>query len=185
MSEIDLPLDPSLAALRDQLVAAAAAFTEGAEPLGALLRAMVDDVARAAAEPLEIFPVKHHSPASALHMVRRLRARARPPRVIFVEMCEDLAAALPGLVHCRFPVALQGFAPDASAFPVDWSPLNVVAPLSEFSAEYQAIAYCLAHPETALVFVDRSVDHVFQWMPREGPPPGASGEESDDEPETE
>jgi hypothetical protein len=182
MSVVDLPLDPSLAALRDQLVAAAAAFTEGAEPLGALLRAMVDDVARAAAEPLEIFPVKHHSPASALHMVRRLRARARPPRVIFVEMCEDLAAALPGLVHCRFPVALQGFAPDASAFPVDWSPLNVVAPLSEFSAEYQAIAYCLAHPETALVFVDRSVDHVFQWMPKEGPPPGLAGEESDDEP---
>jgi hypothetical protein len=181
MSEIDLPLDPSLAALRDQLVAAAAAFTEGAQPLGDLLRAMVDDVERAAAEPLEIFPVKHHSPASALHMVRCLRARARPPRVIFVEMCEDLAAALPGLVHCRFPVALQGFAPEASAFPLDWSPLNVVAPLSEVSAEYQAIAYCLAHPETSLVFVDRSVDHVFQWMPREGPPPGLAGEESDDE----
>jgi hypothetical protein len=180
MSAPDLPLDPSLSALRDQLVAAAAAFTDGAAHLGDLLRAMVDDVERAAAEPLEIFPVKHHSPASALQMARRLRARA--PRVIFLEMCEDLAAALPGLVHCRFPVALQGFAPEAPAFPIDWSPLNVVAPISEFSAEYQAIAYSFANPETSLVFVDRSVDHVFQWTPKESAPPGLAAEESDEEP---
>ena len=73
-----LTQDPSLGALRDQLVAAAAAFTDEARPLGDLLRALVDDVQRAAAEPLEIFPVKHHSPASALHMTRRLRARSPP-----------------------------------------------------------------------------------------------------------
>ncbi|MCC6557072.1 MAG: hypothetical protein IT372_29320 [Polyangiaceae bacterium] len=174
-----LPLDPSLAALREQLMAAAAAFTDAAQPLGDLMRAMVDDVERAAAEPLEIFPVKHHSPASALQIVRRLRAR--PPRVIFLEGCEDIGAALTGLEFCRFPVALQAFAPEAPEFPADWSPLNLVMPLTEFSAEYQAIAYCREHPETELVFVDRSADHVFQWAPRDGGPPGLAAEESDED----
>src|SRR5690606_6880233 len=154
-------------------------FTGDSAHLGALLRAMVEDVQRAAAEPVEVFPVKHHSPASALHMVRRLRARA--PKVIFMEGSEDLSAALAGLHHCRFPVALQAYAPEAPALPADGTPLNVVLPLTEFSAEYQAIAYCLQNPGTRLIFVDRSVDHVFQWMPREGPPPGAdSGEDDDD-----
>src|SRR5262245_21705463 len=116
-----LTQDPSLSALRDQLVAAAAAFTNEARPLGDLLRALVDDVEGAAAEPVEIFPVKHHSPASALQMTRRLRARA--PKVIFLEGCEDLGPAhergkpmpewIKGLIHCRFPVALQAFAPEA------------------------------------------------------------------------
>ncbi|MCB9567019.1 MAG: hypothetical protein H6710_07390 [Myxococcales bacterium] len=170
--------DPALAALREQLTAAAAAFVGDSAHLGELLRAMVDDVQRAAAEPVEIFPVKHHSPASALHMVRRLRER--PPRVIFMEGCEDLGAALTGLEHCRFPVALQAYAPEAPAFPVEWTPLNLVAPLTEFSAEYQAIAFSLQSEGTELVFVDRSVDHVFQWMPREGPPPGVDDEESDE-----
>nr|WP_263429557.1 DUF5682 family protein [Nannocystis pusilla] len=110
-------------------------------------------------------------------MLRRLRARA--PKVIYMEGCEDLNASLAGLHHCRFPVALQAYAPEAPAFPVDWTPLNVVLPLTEFSAEYQAIAYCLQNPGTKLVFVDRSVDHVFQWMPRGGPPPG-SDDEADD-----
>ncbi|MDC0671063.1 DUF5682 family protein [Nannocystis radixulma] len=170
-------LDPALQALRTQLEAAAAAFAGDSAHLGALLRAMIEDVQRATAEPVEVFPVKHHSPASALHMLRRLRARA--PKVIYMEGCEDLNASLAGLHHCRFPVALQAYAPEAPAFPVDWTPLNVVLPLTEFSAEYQAIAYCLQNPGTKLVFVDRSVDHVFQWMPRGGPPPG-SDDEADD-----
>ncbi|EYF08761.1 DUF5682 family protein [Chondromyces apiculatus] len=172
-----LTADPSLSALRDQLVAAAQAFTDSAQSVGDLLRAMVDDVERAAAEPLEIFPVKHHSPASALHMSQRLRAR--PPKVIFMEGCEDLTAALKGLEHCKFPVALQAFAPEAPEFPPDWTPLNLVLPLTEFSAEYQAIAFCMEHPETKLVFVDRSADHVFQWSPRDKLP-GAEDAETDD-----
>ncbi|MCY1013128.1 DUF5682 family protein [Nannocystis pusilla] len=105
-----------------------------------------------------------------------------------MEGCEDLNASLAGLHHCRFPVALQAFAPEAPAFPADWTPLNVVLPLTEFSAEYQAIAYCLQNPGTKLVFVDRSVDHVFQWMPKGGPPPGEDSGEADDggeEPATE
>jgi hypothetical protein len=178
MTALDAALpDPALAALRSQLEAAAAAFVGESAHLGALLRAMVDDVQRANAEPVEVFPVKHHSPSSALHMVRRLRAR--PPKVIFMEGCEDLNAALVGLQHCRFPVALQAYAPEAPAFPVEWTPLNCVLPLTEFSAEYQAIAHCIANPDTKLVFVDRSVDHVFQWMPREGPPPGSASGEAD------
>lgn len=168
---------PSLAALREQLEAAAETFVGDAAHLGALMRAMVDDVHRAAAEPVEIFPVKHHSPASAVHMVRRLRER--PPKVIFMEGCEDLGAALEGIEHCRFPVALQAYAPEAEAFPSEWTPLNLVAPLTQFSAEYQALAFS-RESETPLVFVDRSVDHVFQWMPREGPPPGTPDAELDE-----
>ena len=170
--------DPALQALRTQVENAAAAFAGDAAHLAALLRAMLADVQRATAEPLEIFPVKHHSPASALHMVQRLRARA--PKVIFMEGCEDLGAALAALRHCRFPVALQAYAPEAAAFPVDWTPLSVVLPLTEFSAEYQAIAYCMENPATKLVFVDRSVDHVFQWTPRDEGPPGSEAGEDDE-----
>lgn len=179
-STLDAALtDPALVALRTQLEAAAAAFAGEADHLAALLRAMVGDVQRATAEPVEVFPVKHHSPSSALHMLRRLRAR--PPKVIFMEGCEDLNASLAGLKHCRFPVALQAYAPEAPEFPSEWTPLNVVLPLTEFSAEYQAIAHCLQGAGTELVFVDRSVDHVFQWMPREGPPPGEGGGEAEED----
>ncbi len=151
--------------LRQQLLEAARAFAGDAQPLGKLLGGLVDDVHRAATEALEIFPVCHHSPAAAVHMIRRLSER--PPRVIFMEMCEDLRPLLDKLRDCRLPVALQAFAGQTEAFPRSWSPLSVVAPLTEFSAEYQAIAYALENPETELIFIDRSVDHVFQWMPQE------------------
>ena len=161
----DVPLTTRFAPLRDQLVAAAEAFTESAGGLADLLNRLVADVDRVAREPLEIFPVAHHSPAAALHLIRRLRGR--PPRVIFMELCEDLRPLLDKLRDCKLPVALQAFANGSDAFPRDWSPLSVVAPITEFSAEFQAVAYCLENPGTELVFVDRSVDHVFQWMPQE------------------
>jgi hypothetical protein len=159
----DLPV--AFAPLRDQLLAAAEAFASDARPLAAILGGLVDDVERACREPLEIVPVCHHSPSSALHMVRRLAAR--PPRVIYMECCEDLRAVLDGLRDCRLPVALQAFASSSEAFPAAWSPLNLVCPLTEFSAEFQAIAFALENPCTELVFVDRSADHVFQWMPQD------------------
>src|SRR5262249_40518007 len=74
---------------------------------------------------------------------------------------------LDGLGDCRLPVALQAFAAHSDAFPSSWFPLNLVAPLTEFSAEYQAIAFALESTATELVFVDRSVDHYFQWLPPE------------------
>lgn len=151
-------------ALRAQIRVAAEAFATDAQPLATILAGLVDDVERAMREPLEIFPVCHHSPSSAVHMVRRLRERA--PRVIFMECCEDLRPLLAGLAECTLPVALQAFASEADGFPADWAPLNLVCPLSEFSAEYQAILYCLTEPGTELVFVDRSSDHVFQWKPK-------------------
>ena len=151
--------------LRQQLLDAARAFAPDAGGLSALLGGLVDDVQRALHEPLEIFPVCHHSPAAALHMVRRLTHR--PPRVLFLELCEDLRPVVDKLRDCKLPVALQAFAGHSDAFPKSWTPLSVVAPLTEFSAEYQAIAFALEHPETDLVFVDRSVDHIFQWMPQE------------------
>src|SRR5262245_43008055 len=67
--------------LRQQLITAARAFSGDSAHLAELLHGLVDDVHRAAAEPLEIFPVCHHSPAAAVHMIRRLRER--PPKVIY------------------------------------------------------------------------------------------------------
>ncbi len=159
-------------ALRQQLVDAAAAFADGPSALADILSGMVDDVDRALREELEIFPVCHHSPASALAMVRRLREKQ--PRVIYLELCEDLQPLLGELRNCRLPVALQAFASELDGFPPDWGPLSVVAPITEASAEYQAIAYALDMPGVELVLVDRSADHVFQWLPREPPEPAAA-----------
>jgi hypothetical protein len=153
------------APLREELLAAAAAFASEAQPLAELLSGLVDDVERAMAEPLAIFPVCHHSPSSAVHMVRRLSTN--PPRVIYMECCEDLRPVLEGVRECKLPIALQAFAARGEAFPRSWAPLNLVCPLTEFSAEFQAIAFALENPSTELVFVDRSCDHVFQWMPQQ------------------
>ena len=151
-------------ALRGQLLEAAAAFAGGPQALDEILTGIVDDVDRALREEPEIFPVCHHSPASALAMVRRLREKQ--PKVVYLELCEDLRPLLDELRNCRLPVAVQAFASDLDGFPKDWGPLSVVAPITEASAEYQAIAYALETPGVELVLVDRSADHVFQWTPR-------------------
>jgi hypothetical protein len=148
-------------ALRAQLHQAAATFADGPDALEGILLGIVDDVDRAVREPLEIFPVCHHSPASAIAMARRLREKQ--PRVVYLELCEDMAPLLTELRNCKLPVALQAFATEVNGFPADWSPLSVVAPVTEASAEYQAIAYALDTPGAELVLVDRSSDHVFQW----------------------
>ncbi|GIH14160.1 DUF5682 family protein [Rugosimonospora africana] len=151
--------------LRQQLLDAAGTLAGGPDTVAGILAGMVDDVDRALGEELEIFPVCHHSPASALAMVRRLREKQ--PKVVYLEMCEDLAPLLGELRNCRLPVALQAFASELDGFPPDWGPLSVVAPITEASAEYQAIAYALNTPGVELVLVDRSTDHVFQWLPRD------------------
>lgn len=151
--------------LKTQLLQLVEEFSSEAKPLASLLGELVDDIDRALAEPLEIVPVAHHSPASAIHMLGRLQQRA--PRVIFMEMCEDFLPQVESLKECQFPVAFQAFAGSSIAYPSAWMPLSVVAPLSPFSAEYQAMAFALQNPEVALVFVDRSVDHIFQWLPKE------------------
>ncbi|GII00409.1 DUF5682 family protein [Planobispora takensis] len=169
-------------ALRGQLLDAAEAFSGGRDALSEILAGMVDDVDRMLREELEIFPVCHHSPASALAMTRRLRERR--PKVVYLELCEDMRPLLDELRNCRLPVALQAFATRLDGFPPGSGPLSVVAPVTEASAEYQAIAYALDTPGVELVLVDRSVDHVFQWLPREQAGPAAAGE-SADEPEQE
>ncbi|MEV6108288.1 hypothetical protein AB0M28_26790 [Streptomyces sp. NPDC051940] len=171
----DRAAGPSFDRLRDQLLAAAGAFTEGADAVSAILTGMVDDVTRALREPLEIFPVCHHSPSSALAMVRRLKEKQ--PKVVYVELCEDLRPVLDELRNCRLPVAVQAFATEVDGHPAEWAPLSVVAPVTEASAEYQAIAYALDTPGVELVLVDRSTDHVFQWQSRDGEP----GEQAADE----
>ncbi|MFD9500021.1 hypothetical protein [Streptomyces sp. NPDC060035] len=150
--------------LRTQLQEAATTFADGPDALEGILLGIVDDVDRAVREPLEIFPVCHHSPASAVAMARRLRQKQ--PKVVYLELCEDMAPLLTELRNCKLPVAVQAFAAEVDGFPAEWSPLSVVAPITEASAEYQAIAYALDTPGVELVLVDRSSDHVFQWDSR-------------------
>ncbi|MFE6183279.1 hypothetical protein ACFQ6U_02335 [Streptomyces sp. NPDC056465] len=158
-------------ALRGQLQAAATEFADGPDALQGILLGIVDDVDRAVREPLEIFPVCHHSPASAVAMARRLREKQ--PKVVYLELCEDMAPLLPELRNCRLPVAVQAFASEVRGFPAEWAPLSVIAPITEASAEYQAIAYALDTPGVELVLVDRSSDHVFQWQAGASEPAGA------------
>ncbi|MFH8448333.1 DUF5682 family protein [Streptomyces fungicidicus] len=167
------PENGAFAGLRGQLRDAAATFAGGPDALEGILLGMVDDVDRAVGEPLEIFPVCHHSPASALAMARRLREKQ--PKVVYLELCEDMAPLLTELRNCRLPVAVQAFAGDVDGFPADWAPLSVVAPVTEASAEYQAIAYALDTPGVELVLVDRSADHVFQWDSRGEETPEGDG----------
>ncbi|MCP3803828.1 DUF5682 family protein [Allokutzneria sp. A3M-2-11 16] len=158
----------SFDALRAQLREAAAALADGPDALEGILLGIVDDVDHAEREPLEIFPVCHHSPASAVAMARRLRQKQ--PKVVYLELCEDMAPLLTELRNCRLPVAVQAFATEVDGFPAEWAPLSVVAPITEASAEYQAIAYALDTPGVELVLVDRSSDHVFQWDgPKQNP----------------
>ena len=163
-----MPARAIFGALRAQLQEAAAAFADGPGALEGILLGMVNDVDRALREPLEIFPVCHHSPASATAMARRLRDKQ--PKVVYLELCEDMAPLLTELRNCTLPVAVQAFATEVDGFPVEWSPLSVVAPITEASAEYQAIAYALDTPGAELVLVDRSSNHVFQWDTAPGAP---------------
>ncbi|WP_069169318.1 DUF5682 family protein [Streptomyces griseus] len=163
------------AALRGQLQQAATEFADGPDALEGILLGIVDDVDRAVREPLEIFPVCHHSPASAVAMARRLREKQ--PKVVYLELCEDMAPLLSELRNCRLPVAVQAFASEVKGFPAEWAPLSVIAPITEASAEYQAIAYALGTPGVELVLVDRSSDHVFQWQA--GTPQGAGPADPD------
>ncbi|MER7456632.1 DUF5682 family protein [Micromonospora sp. NPDC126480] len=165
-------------ALRARLLDAAAALSGGPAALPEILAGIVDDIDHALREPLEIFPVCHHSPASALAMVRRLREKQ--PKVIYLELCEDLGPLLTELRNCRLPVALQAFASEVHELPKESAPLSVIAPVTEASAEYQAIAYALETPGVDLVLVDRSTDHVFQWQP-DGEDPRPAAETASDE----
>ncbi|MDZ7963059.1 MAG: DUF5682 family protein [Aulosira sp. DedQUE10] len=166
-------------ALQEQLLNAAEKFATDAQPLSEMLTALIADVEKASSEPLEIFPVCHHSPSSALQMVRRLREK--PPKVIYLELCEDLQNTVENLRDCKLPVALQAFAAESEHFSPKIMPLSVVAPITEASAEYQAIAFAFQHPETELVFVDRAVDFVFQWEPPDTKPVEESEEPASDE----
>jgi hypothetical protein len=168
----------ALELLKSQINRMAEDFSQSSSQLVTILDALVSDVDRAMAEDLVIYPVCHHSPASAVQLVRYLQEKK--PRVIYIELCEDLQPLSSKLIDCQLPVALQAFASDIEGFPESWSPLSVIAPITEFSAEYQAMAYCRHNPDTELVFVDRSVDHVFQWS--DGPPKArADMDAADDE----
>ncbi|WP_228084264.1 DUF5682 family protein [Streptomyces profundus] len=179
---VDAEATGPFAALSERLREAAVEFAGHGDAVPDILAGMVEDVDRALREELEIFPVCHHSPASALAMVRRLREKR--PQVVYLELCEDLRPLVDELHNCQLPVALQAFATEIDGFPAQWAPLSVVAPLTEASAEYQAIAYALETPGVELVLVDRSTDHVFQWSrpPQDvkAPEPAPGAEEPSD-----
>ena len=172
---------PESSALVDELIAIARKMSADERSAQRLVETLAADVARYLREPLTIFPVIHHSPASAVQMVRYLRARQ--PRIVFIELSRDLVGLVENLRDCRLPVALQAYAADPVGFPEGWAPLAVVAPLTELSAEYQAIAYALSTPGVELVFVDRGVDQVFTWMdPADNPlAPELDDSDEDDE----
>jgi len=81
------------------------------------------------------------------------RRRCRAIRRGTGELCEDLAPLLTELRNCRLPVALRAFASEVAGFPKESAPLSVIAPITEASAEYQAIAYALETPGVELVTV--------------------------------
>ena len=138
--------------IKEQAIISIQQFTDSKDAYGKMLQAILADVERASKESLEVFPVCHHSPSSGLFMVKRLREKQ--PKVIFLELCEDMQSIIENLKECKFPVALQACSLETESFPASWTPLHVSAPITEFSAEYQAIAYALEQ-EIPIVFVDR------------------------------
>jgi len=115
--------------LKEQAVASIQQFTDSEDAYGKMLHSIIADVERASKESLEIFPVSHHSPSSGLFMVKRLREKK--PKVIFLELCEDMQPIIENLKECKFPVALQAFSLETEGFPTTWTPLNVIAPITE------------------------------------------------------
>lgn len=162
---------------RQRMIEAVAAMANPeADTTPEWMRQLMADARRAAAETVEIFPIRHHSPVGALHLIRRLRTQPLP-RVIFLEMCEDLGLLPRTPAQMTPPVALEAVAHRPSfAFPAEWAPMRVIAPLVAFSAEWQAMAFEHQHRATVgaqatqLVFVDRSADHLFQWKLAHSPP---------------
>ena len=134
----------ALGALREQLLLATQAFASAEQPLAKLLGGMIDDVARASAERLTIFPVCHHSPSSGLHLLRRLQTQ--PPKVLFIELCEDMAGILTKLTECRLPVALQAFARRIrDQFQFDPDATHIGTPLTEVLQTGRGVCQDFAH----------------------------------------
>ena len=145
--------------LRDQLIAAAGQVLEDDRGVAALLEQIAGDIRRADLEPLHVVPVGHHSPASALQVARLLRERA--PRVIYLEAPEDMRPLAANFADCTPPVAMQAFAASSATIPAHVLPVSIIAPMTEASAEWQAIAYALTTPGVELVFVDLPSDRVL------------------------
>ena len=170
---------PANEALLAELRAAAATMIRDKAALAQMLERIANDVDVAMREPLPMFPVIHHCPASAVHMVRYLHAKQ--PKILFLELCEDLGTNLKDLADCTFPVALQAFAGEVDGHDKALAPLSIVAPITEMSAEYQAIAYALQTEGVELVLVDRACDLVFQMMPQAPEAPADDDERDEDE----
>ena len=115
------------APLVEELRAAALAFSDDPDSAADVLERMASDVERAMDQPIALFPVIHHSPASGVQMLRYLATTK--PKLVFVEMCEDMLPLAKELGDCELPVALQAFASQPVGYPESWAPLSLVAPL--------------------------------------------------------
>lgn len=162
------------------------------------------------AEDLYWFPVRHHSPAVARHLLAAIRARA--PRVVFIEAPYDATDLVPHIVDAKTkpPVAIYGSyrddddvlglagiespGPDVPAKFASWYPLL------SYSPEYVAMKEA-AKIGAKVVFVDLPHQALVRSRQERGlPPPGeappdvqevveaiqrdAHEADEDDEPET-
>lgn len=97
-------------------------------------------------EKLQIFGVRHLSPAGAWHL-RAFLDRHRP-KLVLIEGPEDFNNSIMDLVHpeAKPPIAILAYTADV---PVR----SILYPLAEYSPEYQAVLWCREH-QTPCRFMD-------------------------------
>lgn len=117
--------------------------------------ALADTVGRAAGEGPLLLGVRHHGPGSA-RAVRAVLDAARP-RVVLIEGPPEADALIPLAADetMRPPVALLAHAVDEPGRSSFW-------PLAEFSPEWVAIRWALAHGVQAR-FIDLPAAHSLAW----------------------
>ena len=120
------------------------------ENSSSLLQDIVQDLTEAKGSDIYILPVAHHSVASAIKTQQILEKRK--PKVIFLELPTDYQELIKDLKHCNMPVALN-----AINYGIPLIAPNQInsfkAPITEFSAEFQAIKYGQTH-NIPVVLVD-------------------------------
>ena len=117
------PFEP----LKRQLLAAAEALADNTQPLAAILGGLVNDVERAGREPLEILPVCHHSPSSALHMVRRLAGHRATAYHLLGVLRGPTPRTRMGSPSASYPSRPRRSRGTSDAFPSSWFPLNTAS----------------------------------------------------------
>ncbi|MGG6263144.1 DUF5682 family protein [Leptolyngbya sp. AN03gr2] len=114
------------------------------------------DVERAMQEPLQILPICHFSPASAIAVRQFLELHK--PKAIYLELTEDLNPLIQAVPECVPPFTLQAIAQESTSLDSKLLPVKLNTSLVEASAEFQAIQYAAKNKQVHLVLVDSSCD---------------------------